>query len=141
MRRYLQSISIFLFLLLPLPVKSQNLTFPDSAGQKVRYSAMIEMKKGYLSGVCILAHDGEKINGCLFNEFGISAIDFVYFPKKKKVKLVSVIKMIDRWYIKKILKKDLAQVMESLSCGVYEYTNNKFKIDYHFKVLNDEIGE
>lgn len=141
MQRYLQSISILLFFLLSLPVKSQNQVFPDSVGQKVKYNALIEMKKGYLSGICILANNGEKINGCLFNEFGISAIDFIYNPIKKKVKLVSVIKMLDKWYIKKILKKNLVQVMECLSRGVYDYTDNRYKIDYHFKVLKDEFGE
>lgn len=122
-------------------MKSQNQVFPESVGQKVKYNALIEMKKGYLGGICILANDGEKINGCLFNEFGISAIDFIYNPIKKKVKLVSVIKMLDKWYIKKILKKNLVQVMECLSRGVYDYTDNRYKIDYHFKVLKDEFGE
>lgn len=124
-----------------MPVKSQNQVFPNSVGQKVKYNALIEMKKGYLSGICILANDGEKIKGCLFNEFGISAIDFIYNPIKKKVRLVNVIKMFDKWYIKKILKKNLVQVMECLSRGVYDYTDNRYKIDYHFKVLKDEFGE
>ncbi len=141
MQRYLQSISILLFFLLSMPVKSQNQVFPDSVGQKVKYNALIEMKKGYLSGICILANDGEKIKGCLFNEFGISAIDFIYNPIKKKVRLVNVIKMFDKWYIKKILKKNLVQVVECLSRGVYDYTDNRYKIDYHFKVLKDEFGE
>ena len=141
MQKSLLSISISLLSLLSLSAREQNLVFPDSVGCKVRYSAMLEMKKGYLSGICILANDGEKINGCLFNEFGISAIDFVFFPQKKKVKLISVIKMIDKWYIKKILKKDLVQVMEILSRGESEYSDNRYKIDYHFKVLKDEIGE
>ncbi len=141
MQRYLQSISILLFFLLSMPVKSQNQVFPNSVGQKVKYNALIEMKKGYLSGICILANDGEKIKGCLFNEFGISAIDFIYNPIKKKVRLVNVIKMFDKWYIKKILKKNLVQVMECLSRGVYDYTDNRYKIDYHFKVLKDEFGE
>ncbi len=141
MQRYLLLISIFLLSMQSMPARTQNITFPDSAGSKVRYSAMIEMKKGYLSGICILANDGEKITGCLFNEFGISAIDFIYFPKKKKVRLVSVIKMVDKWYIRKILKKDLVQVMECLSRDVYEYSDHRYGIDYHFKVLKDEIGE
>ncbi len=141
MQRFLLLISISIFSLLSLPASSQNTTFPESAGSKVRYSAMIEMKKGYLSGICILVNDGEKINGCLFNEFGISAIDFIYFPKKKKVKLVSVIKMINKWYIRKILKRDLVQVMECLSRGESEYSDGRYGIDYHFKVLKDEIGE
>lgn len=74
MQKYLLSISILLLSFLALPAMGQKAkVFPDSAGQKVKYNATIEMKKGYLSGVCILVNDGEEIKGCLFNEFGISA--------------------------------------------------------------------
>lgn len=113
----------------------------DSAGSKVKYNATIEMSKGYVSGVCIMANDGSVIKGSLFNEFGISAIDFTYQPDKKKVKLLSVIKILNKWYIKKVLRKDLVQVMENLSKGIYSYHDKKFKIDYNFSLLKDATEE
>lgn len=131
--KVLVSISIALLSLLVLPLQAQQERhFPDSAGSKVKYNATIEMSKGYVSGVCIMANDGSVIKGSLFNEFGISAIDFTYQPDKKKVKLLSVIKILNKWYIKKVLRKDLVQVMENLSKGIYSYHDKKFKIDYNF---------
>lgn len=99
------------------------------------------MSKGYVSGVCIMANDGSVIKGSLFNEFGISAIDFTYQPDKKKVKLLSVIKILNKWYIKKVLRKDLVQVMENLSKGIYSYHDKKFMIDYNFSILKDATEE
>ncbi len=142
MERYLLSISIFLLSLLATPVMGQSKTvFPDSTGQKVKYNATIEMKKGYLSGVCMLVNDGENIKGCLFNEFGISALDFTYNPSRDKVKLVNVIKMLDKWYIRKVLKKDLVQLMHNLAKGIPTYQDKRFNIDYKFTVLEDATEE
>lgn len=142
MQKFLVSISIALLSLLALPLHAQQMRlFPDSAGAKVRYNATIEMSKGYVSGVCIMVNDEGIVKGSLFNEFGISAIDFTYDPDTKKVKLLSVIKMLNKWYIKKVLKKDLAQVMENLSKGISSYHDNKYKIDYNFTVLKDAAEE
>lgn len=142
MQKYLLSISLFLLSLLPLSARAQQVaTFPDSIGQKVKYNATIEMKKGYISGICILVNDGILIKGCLFNEFGISALDFSYQPEKGKVKILSVIKMLDKWYIKKVLRKDLAQLMQNLAKGIPDYQDKKFNIDYHFTVLQDATQE
>ncbi len=142
MQKYLLSISLFLLSLLPLSARAQQVvTFPDSVGQKVKYNATIEMKKGYISGICILFNDGTLIKGCLFNEFGISALDFSYQPDKGKVKILSVIKMLDKWYIKKVLRRDLVQLMQNLAKGVPDYQDKKFNIDYHFTVLQDATQE
>lgn len=142
MQKFLVSISIALLSLLALPLHAQQTRlFPDSAGAKVRYNATIEMSKGYVSGVCIMVNDEGIVKGSLFNEFGISAIDFTYDPDTKKFKLLSVIKMLNKWYIKKVLKKDLAQVMENLSKGISSYHDNKYKIDYNFTVLKDAAEE
>ena len=142
MQKYLLSISILLLTLFALPAMGQKQpVFPDSAGQKVKYNATIEMKKGYLSGVCILANDGEQIKGCLFNEFGISALDFTYSPARDKVKLVNVIKMLDKWYIRNVLKKDLVQLMHNLAKGIPDYQDKRFNIDYKFTLLEDATEE
>lgn len=113
------------------------LSYPISDGIKVRYEATIEMKKGYLSGICVLLNDAGIIKGSLFNEFGISAIDFSYDPKLRKVKLYNVIQMMNKWYIKRVLRKDLALLMENLEQGISEYRDEKYQINYQFKVLKN----
>ena len=94
---------------------------PTTEGESIRYTAYIEIGSQetgsgsiYVSGICVLHREGDKIHGSLFNEFGITALGFTYWPEKKKVKLHTVMKMMDKWYIRRILKKDLRQLMEVL---------------------------
>lgn len=136
MQKFLISISISLFFLLALPMQAQSL-LPDTLGARVKYEATIEMKSGYLSGICVMVKNERDIKGCLFNEFGISALDFTYFPDCKKIKLDGVIKMLNKWYIKKVLKKNLLQLMENLQQGISTYHDEKYKINYNFLLLRD----
>lgn len=126
-------------LLLSLPIKAQGeqRPFVDSIGCKQKYAATIEMKKGYLSGICILAVEDDCFRASLFNEFGISALDFTYLQAKRKVKLQHVIKMLDKWYIRKVLKRDLAHVVDNLLEGIPTYVDEKYHIKYQFTLLND----
>lgn len=101
----------------------------------------IEMRKGYLSGICLLANDGQSVKGSLFNEFGVSTLDFEYVLSSKKVKLLGIAKMLDKWYIKRVLRKDLAQVMEKLKTGETSYQNDKYGINYQFVSLKDDVEE
>lgn len=140
MRKCLASISLLLLCAFSQPLMAQT-AFPDKVGAKVKYDASIEMKKGYVSGICVLLREEEGVRGCLFNEFGISALDFVYYPEKGKVKLESVMKMLDKWYIRKVLKKDLARLMENLQKGTDTYRDEKFDINYKFSLLKENATE
>ena len=112
--------------------------FPSAQGEKVKYSAYIDMPQGYVSGVCVLFNEGTVIRGSLFNEFGITALSFSYDIKKEKIKLYSVVKLMDKWYIKRILKKDLKQLMKCLQKGESVYQDVKYHITYSFSTLNTE---
>ena len=112
--------------------------FPSTQGEKAKYSAYIDMPQGYASGVCVLFNEGTVIQGSLFNEFGITALSFSYDIKKEKIKLYSVVKLMDKWYIKRILKKDLKQLMKCLQKGESVYQNEKYHITYSFSTLNTE---
>ena len=112
--------------------------FPSTQGEKAKYSAYIDMPQGYVSGVCVLFNEGTVIRGSLFNEFGITALSFSYDIKKEKIKLYSVVKLMDKWYIKRILKKDLKQLMKCLQKGESVYQDEKYHITYSFSTLNTE---
>ena len=112
--------------------------FPSVQGEKAKYSAYIDMPQGYVSGVCVLFNEGTVIQGSLFNEFGITALSFSYDIKKEKIKLYSVVKLMDKWYIKRILKKDLKQLMKCLQKGESVYQDEKYHITYSFSTLNTE---
>ena len=125
-----------MLLALPISVQAQS-TFPSAEGERAKYSAYIEMPKVYVSGICVLLQEDGLIKGSLFNEFGITALDFTYNPQRDKIKLHSVMKMMDKWYIRKVLKKDLRQVMKTLKEGQTEYTNQRRHIVYRFHGIEE----
>lgn len=125
-----------MLLALPISVQAQT-TFPSAEGEKAKYAAYIEMPKAYVSGICVLLQEDGLIKGSLFNEFGITALDFTYNPQRDKIKLHSVMKMMDKWYIRKVLKKDLRQVMKTLKEGQTEYTNQRRHIVYRFHGIEE----
>lgn len=125
-----------MLLALPISVQAQT-TFPSAEGERAKYAAYIEMPKAYVSGICVLLQEDGLIKGSLFNEFGITALDFTYNPQRDKIKLHSVMKMMDKWYIRKVLKKDLRQVMKTLKEGQTEYTNLRRHIVYRFHGIEE----
>jgi hypothetical protein len=125
-----------MLLALPISVQAQT-TFPSADSERAKYAAYIEMPKAYVSGICVLLQEDGLIKGSLFNEFGITALDFTYNPQRDKIKLHSVMKMMDKWYIRKVLKKDLRQVMKTLKEGQTEYTNQRRHIVYRFHGIEE----
>ena len=97
-----------------------------------RYSAYISMPRGYVSGMLVLLREDESVKGSLFNEFGITALDFTYDRRKDKVKLHSVVKMMDRWYIRRVLRRDLREVIKRIEQGDSIYEDTRYHINYKF---------
>ena len=120
-----------------LPAAAQSL-LPQEDGSRAKFNAMIEMPQGYVSGVCVILREGHILKGSVFNEFGITAIDFTYHLTKGKVKLISVLPMLNKWYIKRTLKGDLKKVMQALECGETAYENQRRHIIYQFDPMTDD---
>ena len=110
-------------------------TLPSSEGERARYSVQIEIKKAYISGICGMLFEDGKLKACVVNEFGLSAMDFEYDPQKDKVKIINVIKKLDHWYIKRVLKRDLRILIHNLRQGIYRHENTKYEITYTFQPL------
>ena len=121
-----------------LSLKAQSL-LPSPSGEASRYEAYIELPRGYLSGVCIMRCAGDTLRGSIFNEFGVSAMDFVYDRQKDRVRLLSVMKMMDRWYIRRTLRSDLRQLFKSMNAGEGEYRNERRHILYRFTPMADSL--
>lgn len=146
MRHSMRSCLLFISLLLTVAAEAavtqqqtERATFPAD-GESIRYTAYIEHrmntdKQGYVSGICILHRDGDIIHGSLFNEFGITALDFTYRLEKKKVKLHTVMPMMNKWYIRKVLKKDLRQLMTGLQNGETTWKDERYHIEYQLTPL------
>jgi len=138
MRRLTIICFLFVSLFYTISVSGQT-TFPISDGEHIKYSAYIEMQRAYISGICVLQNENNVIKGCLFNEFGLTAIDFSYNLKRQKVKLHSVFKILDKWYIRRVLRKDIAQLMMCLQKGETYYQNESRHINYQFTPIADEV--
>lgn len=138
MQKYLRYSSILILLVFSCKLVAQSL-LPELSGKKVQYSASIEMPKAYISGICIILNDSSTYKASIFNEFGISCIECSYIPNKQKVKLHNVADVLDRWYIKHILKKDLFHLFQNLEKGESNYLNKKRNIVYHLSPLNNNM--
>lgn len=65
-------------------------------------------KKGHLTGICVIRMEGEDGAMSVMNQFGIKAFDAVYRADKDKVKLVNVMGPLDKWYIRRVIAKDMS---------------------------------
>ena len=132
MERLLAFISILIALLCSNTAKAQTVCYPDSDGAQTECKINIEAEKGYISGICVLIHEGDSINGAIVNEFGLTALNFYYSTKEDKVKLENVASMLDKWYIRRTLRGDLKRVMQALDAGTTRYENQRRHITYLF---------
>lgn len=116
-----------------------------------RYVFEITMEKGHISGIMITKESDDSIIGTMVNEFGVSALSFVYDKKRNKIKLQDVMNVLNKWYIKRILKQDLTFCLHILNDTPYHkklkyllnettdqiaITNPKRKLTYSFRPLD-----
>lgn len=80
-------------------------------------SVCIDSGRGGFCGVCVLDRQEDKINGSIFNEFGITALNFEYDFRRGRLKLYDVISFLNKWYIKKIIKSDLTYLLNTAILG------------------------
>lgn len=120
-------------------------------GETVKYGVDICFREVNVSGLCLMRTLNDTIRGSLINEFGVKVLDFQYDSNKKKIKLYNVVKMLDKWYIRKVIRKDIKFLLRVLSddCGTIEgsrefkaansdgfiVTNKRYKITYMFSLL------
>ncbi len=98
------------------------------------------MRKAYISGICVMIDEGEDIKAAVFNEFGVSTLAFEYRKKKEKIKITQIIGAMNRWYVKRQLKKDLRNVMKQLPGNVV-IENKKYELKYTFIPLSNDTSE
>lgn len=80
---------------------------PLSMSRTDRYVVSMDMPKASLTGIMVVSSDSEFIKGSVVNEFGVSAMDFVYDRARDKMKLRHVVSFLDKWYIRMMLRRDM----------------------------------
>lgn len=119
-----------------------------------RYAFEVTMEKGHISGIMITKESDDTIAGTMVNEFGVSALSFVYDKRNNKIKLQDVMSILNKWYIKRVLKQDLTFCLHILNDAPYRkkhkylltettdqisITNPKRKLTYSFKPLGSVL--
>ena len=70
-----------------------------------RYRITLKTPDNSITGICVLKKSGEEWRGTFINEMGAKAFNFIVTDEK--CKLLDVIAMMDKWYIKKTVADDL----------------------------------
>lgn len=139
MRRCLLFISLALLLCL------------EVAGQE--YNLLMQVRGREFTGVCVMdSRPDGSIMGTVVSEFGMKAFDFTYTNGKAKV--LNVVSFLNKWYIRKVLRKDLAFILSNLPQGQtdenkkrkitfspdgrIDVVNGKFNIRYTFTPMTSE---
>ncbi len=129
------------------------------------YRLSAQIRDNEITGICILNADADNIIvGTIVNEFGVKVFDFSY--ANGKVKIFNVIHQLDKWFIKRILRKDFLfflsnfrqdertnaingnanaertilekkRSMRQTADGKIIVCNNKYKIMYTFTPISD----
>lgn len=133
----LTKIILFVFLLLVAFVEANAGKLLSRDSVYVAYNVEIDIRKAYVSGVCFIEGIGGECKGMIVNEFGVTLLSFFYSSLKDRVKIVGLVKKMDKCYLKRILRNDLNAIMKLLEYDrecVYE--NEKFKLTYKFVPQN-----
>lgn len=151
MRRCLLLSSLLLACMLSL---AQDYLLPLE--ERCQYSVAIAARGAEITGVCVVKTDAQGSRGAIVNEFGFHALDFTLSPDRRKVRLLNVMPALDRWYIKKVVRKDLGILFSARHAGAQRARrviaiepdggvtlhNERFNLKYHLKKIdNNETAE
>ena len=103
------------------------------------YRVNIEIGKGYISGICAVQQRGEERILSVVNEFGVSALPCRY-DSRKPLRIVSILKPLDKFYIKRVLRQDLSEILPRLLGADKEevkHKNKRYGISYHFTPISE----
>lgn len=98
---------------------STHYLFPFNDNEPTRYTVTITFKNSSFSGICVVKQKDDIIVGTIVNEFGIRAFDFTVSLDRKHVKLLNVMKTLDKCLVRKTIARDLRQLFSSSSTDEY----------------------
>ena len=102
--------------------------FPDSCCAQ-EYDFQMRARGREVTGLLIVENSDEGYTiGTIINEFGIKVFDFTYNGKKAKVS--NVLGPLDRWYIRKVLNKDVTFILANIN-NKKDVTVKKRSIKFH----------
>ena len=137
MRRFLLSVSLLLAAVFSLDARGVSVVpvpfeviffsdatnvsflFPFARDESARYTVAITFKNASFSGICVVKNIGTQIAGTIVNEFGIRAFDFTMSQDRRRVKLLTVMKPLDKCLIRKAIARDLKRLFNATTTDGY----------------------
>ena len=104
--------------------------------QTAQYRVQLQFRDATLDGICVIKVVENEIRGVIVNDFGVRAFGFSVSLNRKKIKLHDVMPMLDRWFIKRVIKQDLKVLFTATSCD-----QSKEKKDNGTHVTTDDNGQ
>lgn len=129
---------------------------PGGDSEVRRWNINLSTPKAAVSGFFLIRDENDSIAGSIINEFGISLADFRFNPVSGKVKFINLTGFLNKWYLKKLLAKDLSLALKrlttpslsspkgydvSVSSDTVVIHNLKYDITYQFSPLSDETDK
>ena len=93
--------------------------FPFNDNETVRYTVAITFKSASFSGICVAKRMDGVFAGSIVNEFGIRAFDFTMTSDRRRVRLLNVMKPLDKCLIRKTIARDLKRLFNSSAADEY----------------------
>ena len=129
------------------------LLLPCSATESKEYNLLMNARGREITAICMMnVEDDGSILGTIVTEMGIKVFDFSYTDGKTKV--MNVLASLNKWYIRKVLRKDLSFILSNIDGGkdvVYKkrsitfntdgdivVRNDKYNISYIFSIMKDD---
>lgn len=149
MIRFLVVISIVFFTSVPcLSAVSNSIVAESQLVEDTiarQYNVVIDARGKQITGLCMIeVQSNGNLVGTMVNEFGVKAFDFT--RKNGRIKLRNVFQKINKWYIRRVLRKDMEFLFDNISGendvskgkrhfrkstdGELIVTNEKYKLTY-----------
>lgn len=118
MKRCLARIRVLMLLAASMFVQNAS-----AQSETMQYGMVMTARGHEVTGICVIeSGQGGSFVGSVVNEFGVKAFDFIY--DKGKTKVLNVIKPLNKWYIRRVLRRDLNNILPEVS-GKKELTGEQ----------------
>ena len=119
------------------------------------YNLLMQIRGREITGICLMnLQPDSTVVGTVINEFGVKAFDFTRADGKTNV--LNVIGPLDKWYIRKVLRKDFTFILSNIwqhkdviwkkrkmtfsTDGDIIVENQRFKIRYTFTPVGGDLS-
>ena len=100
------------------------------------YNVMIKARGMDFNGICIMeCNDEGLITGTIVSQMGPKIFDFTM--SGRRVRVFNVIEPLDRWFIRRRIRKDLSAILSDPEFSDSVYSLNSRGIDYFFFPLKN----